>query len=121
MKEESWGESKGLSAEIQQSAAAGLLWLSEGKGDCCGNVAGNTARLHKLVTHPLNFVGQGRLTSTPEHYGTCCYCHVKLGVRLLDVVKQTAVKEGLNAADGPNIVLVFPSLDEGNEPGGVQM
>lgn len=26
-------ESKGLSAEIGQSAAAGLLWLSEGKGD----------------------------------------------------------------------------------------
>lgn len=73
------------------------------------------------LPNPLNFVGQGRLTSTPEHYGTCCYCHVKLRVRLLDVVKQTAVKEGLNAADGPNIVLVFPSLDEGNEPGGVQM
>lgn len=34
------GESKGLSAEVDQSAAAGLLWLSEGKGDHCGNVAG---------------------------------------------------------------------------------
>lgn len=34
------GESKDLSAEVGQSAAAGLLWLSEGKGDHCGNVAG---------------------------------------------------------------------------------
>lgn len=35
---------------------------------------------------------------------------------LLDVV-QAAVKEGLNGANGPNIVLVLPSLDEGNESG----
>lgn len=36
------GESQGgVSAEVDQSAAAGLLWLSEGKGDHCGNVAGD--------------------------------------------------------------------------------
>lgn len=40
---------------------------------------------------------------------------------LLDVVEQAAVEEGLNGANGPNIVLVFPSLDEGNESGGVQV
>lgn len=35
------GESRGgVSAEVDQSAAAGLLWLREGKGDHCGNVAG---------------------------------------------------------------------------------
>lgn len=35
------GESqRGLSAEVGQSAAAGLLWLREGKGDRCGYVAG---------------------------------------------------------------------------------
>lgn len=39
----------------------------------------------------------------------------------LDVVEQAAVKEGLNGVNWSNIILVFPSLDEGNEPGGVQM
>lgn len=56
-----WGESKGLSAEVGQSAAAGLLWLSEGKGDHCGNVAGgplsHAAQLNKvnllLILHSL--------------------------------------------------------------------
>lgn len=40
---------------------------------------------------------------------------------LSDVVEQATLKEGLDGANGPNIVLVFPSLDEGNEPGGIQM
>lgn len=44
----SGGESKGLSAEVGQSAAAGLLWLREGKGDHCGNVAGGTLRRAQL-------------------------------------------------------------------------
>lgn len=34
------GESKGLSAEVRQSAAAGLLWLRKVKCDQCGNDAG---------------------------------------------------------------------------------
>lgn len=56
------GESQGgLSAEVDQSAAAGLLWLREGKGDHCGNVAGGplegfyTAQLKdiNLLLHSL--------------------------------------------------------------------
>lgn len=103
------------------------MWLSEGKGDHCGNVAGgplsNTAQLNQLVPHPLNFLG---FLLCPNNagtgvYSTCCYGHIYPETCLLDVVKQTAVKEGLNGANGPNIVLVFPSLDEGNESGGVQM
>lgn len=37
------------------------------------------------------------------------------------MIEQAAVKEGLNGVNGSNIVLVFPSLDEGNESGGVQV
>lgn len=44
------GESKGLSAEVSQSAAAGLLWLSEGKGDHGGNVAGGGGALSRFFT-----------------------------------------------------------------------
>lgn len=40
---------------------------------------------------------------------------------LLDVVEQAAVKEGLDGANGPNIVLVFSSFNERNESGGVQV
>lgn len=40
---------------------------------------------------------------------------------LLHVVEQAAVKEGFDSADRPNIVLVFPPLDEGDESGGVQV
>lgn len=29
------------------------------------------------------------------------------------------MKEGLNRVNGSNVVLVFPSLNEGNESGGV--
>lgn len=43
-------ESKGLSAEVSQSAAAGLLWLSEGKGDHRGNVAGGGGALSRFLT-----------------------------------------------------------------------
>lgn len=43
-------ESKGLSAEVGQSAAAGLLWLSEGKGDHCENVAGGGGALSRFLT-----------------------------------------------------------------------
>lgn len=35
------------------------------------------------------------------------------------LVEESAVKEGLDAAHGPNVVLVFPPLDEGDESGGV--
>lgn len=31
------------------------------------------------------------------------------------------MEEGLNGPNGPDVVLVFPPLDEGDEPGGVQM
>lgn len=31
------------------------------------------------------------------------------------------MKEGFNGVNGSNIVLVFPSLDERNESGGVKM
>lgn len=37
------------------------------------------------------------------------------------MVEQPALQEGFNGADGPSVVLVFPSLDEGNESGGVQV
>lgn len=40
---------------------------------------------------------------------------------LSNVVEQAAVKEGLNGSYGPNVVLVLPPFDEGNEPGGVQV
>lgn len=46
-------------------------------------------------------------------------CHV--ATRLSDVVEQAAVEERLDGADGPDVVLVFPPLDEGYEPGGVQV
>lgn len=52
---------KGLSAEVGQSAAAGLLWLSKGKGDHCGNVAGgplSSTETSRLVSHLLQFAGQ---------------------------------------------------------------
>ena len=44
-------ESKSLSAEVIQSAAAGLLWLSEGKGDHRGNVAGGGGALSRFLAH----------------------------------------------------------------------
>lgn len=37
------------------------------------------------------------------------------------MVEQAAVKEGLDGGDGSNIVLVFPSFNEGDEPGGVKV
>lgn len=40
---------------------------------------------------------------------------------LSNVVEHAAVKEGLNGAYGSNVVLVFPPLDEGNEPRGVKV
>lgn len=43
------------------------------------------------------------------------------GDLLSGLAEQAAVKEGLNGAYGPDIILVFPSLDERNEPGCVQM
>lgn len=51
-----------------------------------------------------------------------CRCsHLYLATCDSDVVEQAALKEGLNGPNGPNIILVFASLDEGNEPGRVQM
>lgn len=76
---------------VSQSAAAGHLWLSEGEGDLGRLVAGGHLREAALVRLPLA------------------------------VVEKAAVKEGLNGADGPNVVLMLPSLDEGDEPGGVQV
>lgn len=40
---------------------------------------------------------------------------------LSSVVEKAVAKEGLNGTHGPNVILVFPSLDEGDEPGGVQV
>lgn len=37
------------------------------------------------------------------------------------MVEQAAVKKGLYGANRPDVVLVFASLDEGDESGGVQM
>lgn len=47
--------------------------------------------------------------------------NVTVTLTVLDMVKQAAVKESRDGVDGPNIVLVFPSLDEGDQPGRVQM
>lgn len=37
------------------------------------------------------------------------------------MVEKAAVKEDLDGADGPNVVLMLPSLNEGDKPGGVQV
>lgn len=79
----------GLWEFISQSAAAGLLWLSEGERDLSGLVPGGLQANYSII--------------------------------LSGLVVKTAVEEGLNGADGPDVVLVFPSLDEGDEPGRVQM
>lgn len=47
--------------------------------------------------------------------------NVTVTLTVLDMVKQAAVKESRDGGDGSNIVLVFPSLDEGDQPGRVQM
>lgn len=84
---ESWGESKGLSAEVGQSAAAGLLWLSEGEGDHCGNVAGGplsiTAQLDKVNLLLILLSLLDKLEFLLHHnnagsgvYSTCSCCHI---------------------------------------------
>ena len=114
-------ESEGLSAEVSQSAAAGLVWRSEGKGDHCGNVAGvplsNSSTQQRLLILQ-SFVDRQEFLQVLNKAERVADTLLS---RELDVVEQPAVKKGLNGGDGPNIVLVFPSLDEGDESGGVQM
>lgn len=72
------GESQGgLSAEVDQSAAAGLLWLREGKGDHCGNVAGG----------PLEGFYTAQLKEVSLLLSTCHCFHVYSVTCLLDVVE----------------------------------
>lgn len=78
-----------------------------------------TAQLNKgySSSKALQTGGNSFKSSTKQNM----YPQYTLLSRELDVVEQPAVKKGLNGGDGPNIVLVFPSLDEGDESGGVQM
>lgn len=108
-----------MSAEVRQSAAAGLLWLREGQCDRCGNVAGGPLRKmsHLVLRPPLEFDGQAGIPFNGCSVGR----HIYSVTRSSHVVEQAAMEEGINCVNGPDVVLMFPSFDEGNEPGGVQM
>lgn len=108
-----------MSAEVRQSAAAGLLWLREGQCYRCGNVAGGPLRKmsHLVLRPPLQFDRQAGI----PYNGRSVRRHIYSLTRSSDVVEQAAVEEGLNCVNGSDVVLMFPSFDEGNEPGGVQM
>lgn len=90
----------------------------EGKGDHCGKhcwwssqgggVGGDEASKTFPCTPPMSALLQE--------------CRdLQLRRTVLDVVQQAAVEEGRDRVDGPNVVLVFPPLDEGNEPRRVQV
>lgn len=154
-------ESKRISAEVSQSAAAGLLWLSGGEGDhhqcdslvlvvlsvgfCFCFVLNTELKVARFTSTINHWIGQRRqefildhnsadtggyksVLPRRYHHGryhlsqcTSSAAFYQLDSDPSDVVEQATVKEGLDGAYWPNIVLVFPSLDEGDEPGGVQM
>lgn len=59
------GESKGLSAEISQSAAAGLRWLSAGRRDHSGHVAGGSlSRFSTRINWTKSSIGRNSSWST---------------------------------------------------------
>lgn len=96
---------------ICQSAAAGLLWLHEGGGGLCDDEG--LSRFDRSSGGGFFLCGGG--DGAKEGLRGCRTCSGS------GVVAEAALEEGLNGAYGPNVVLVFPPLDEGDEPGGVQM
>lgn len=91
---------------FSQSAAAGLQWLSEGRGDHSRHVAGGP---------PGDFLSTW-IKWIKSSTGRNSFRFVTS-----DVVVKAALKEGFDGADGTHVVLMFPSLDKGNEPGGIEV
>lgn len=90
------GRVKGfISRVVSQSAAAGHLWLSEGKGNHRGHVAGGPPNLNQ-VTHPLYFARQVWISSKVHQCRNQQLQYMLLPLRLPNdghsgVVEETAV------------------------------